>query len=57
MLQGHYLKLEILIIDTLIYENLKKISIAPGEKGQFQNWGSDVFLEEKLFPNLFAIAK
>ena len=38
---------------NLIYENLKKISIAPGEKGQFQNWGSDIFLEEKLFPNLF----
>ena len=39
---------------NLIDESLKKISVAPGEKGQFQNWGSDVFLEEKLFPHLYA---
>ena len=32
---------------------LEKISVAPGEKGNFQNWGEDVFLEEKCFPELF----
>ena len=32
---------------------IEKISVAPGEKGKFQNWGEDVFLEEKCFPELF----
>ena len=32
---------------------LEKISVAPGEKGKFENWGDDVFLEEKCFPELF----
>ena len=32
---------------------LEKISVAPGESGKFQNWGEDVFLEEKCFPELF----
>ena len=36
-----------------INANLQKISVAPGEEGKWQNWGEDVFLEEKLFPKLF----
>ena len=36
-----------------IQANIAKISIAPGEFGNFQNWGEDVFLEEKCFPHLF----
>ena len=32
---------------------LEKLSVAPGEKGKFQNWGEDIFLEEKCFPELF----
>ena len=36
-------------IDT----NLNRFSIAPGQEGKFKNWGSDLYLEEKLFPNLF----
>ena len=32
---------------------LSKVYVAPGEKGTFQNWGSDIFLEEKAFPHLF----
>ena len=32
---------------------LRKISVAPGEKGKFQNWGEDIFLEERCFPDLF----
>ena len=32
---------------------MEKIQIAPGEYGTFQNWGEDVFLEEKAFPHLF----
>ena len=31
----------------------KKLNIAPAEKGEWINWKSDVFLEEKLFPSLF----
>ena len=27
--------------------------MALGEQGKWQNWGSDIFLEEKMFPNLF----
>ena len=45
---------------SFVTENVKKIkkkieeiSVAPGEGGQFRNWGEDVFLEEKLFPQLF----
>ena len=29
------------------------VNLAPAEKGQWINWNSDVFLEEKLFPSLF----
>ena len=36
-----------------IQKNLHKISVAPGEEGKWQNWGEDIFLEEKLFPKLF----
>ena len=36
-----------------IISRLEKISVAPGEKGKFENWGDDVFLEEKCFPELF----
>ena len=36
-----------------IQKNLQKISVAPGEEGKWQNWGEDIFLEEKLFPKLF----
>ena len=32
---------------------IKKVCVAPGEQGQFQNWGEDSFLEEKCFPELF----
>ena len=38
---------------TKVIERIEKISVAPGEKGKFQNWGDDVFLEEKCFPELF----
>ena len=36
-----------------IMNKMKKIFIAPGEFGNFQNWGKDVFLEEKCFPEKF----
>ena len=36
-----------------VSKKMEKISIAPGEHGQFRNWGQDVFLEEKMFPHLF----
>ena len=36
-----------------VQKNLRKIFLAPGEEGSMQNWQSDVFLEEKLFPALF----
>merc|ERR1712082_153007 len=36
-----------------VREKVEKICIAPGEHGQFTNWGEDVFLEEKCFPHLF----
>ena len=32
---------------------VKKIPVAPGEDGKFQNWGEDTYLEEKAFPELF----
>ena len=34
-------------------DRVSKISVAPGETGKFKNWGDDVFLEEKCFPELF----
>ena len=36
-----------------ILKKIEKIQVAPGEKGKFKNWGEDVFLEEKAFPELF----
>ena len=36
-----------------INNQLDKISVAPAEHGRWKNWGSDVFLEEKMFPDLF----
>ena len=36
-----------------ILDKVKKMSVAPGEHGSFSNWGSDVFLEEKAFPEKF----
>ena len=37
----------------MILENTDKILVAPGEFGTFQNWGEDIFLEEKFFPEFF----
>ena len=34
-----------------------KVSVAPGEEGTFQNWGKDIYLEEKCFPHLFPWGK
>ena len=34
-----------------------KINVAPGEGGKFKNWGSDTYIEEKCFPNLFPYGK
>jgi hypothetical protein len=36
-----------------ITDKMEKICIAPGEYGTFQNWGDDIFIEEKCFPHLF----
>ena len=36
-----------------ITKKMEKISIAPGEYGNFQKWGKDIFIEEKCFPHLF----
>ena len=37
----------------IIEAKMEKISVAPGEFGKFQNWGKDVFLEERSFPEKF----
>jgi hypothetical protein len=34
-------------------KKMEKIAVAPGEFGSFQNWGKDIFLEEKIFPEKF----
>ena len=34
-------------------EQMENICVAPGEKGEFQNWNKDLFLEEKCFPEKF----
>ena len=34
-------------------KTLERISVAPGEGGQFVNWSQDVYLEEKMFVELF----
>ena len=36
-----------------VKKNIGKIFVAPGEDRNIQNWQSDIFLEEKLFPALF----
>ena len=36
-----------------IMKKMEKICVAPGEEGGFNNWGKDVFLEEKAFPEKF----
>ena len=36
-----------------VRQKLGKLFLAPGEDGTIQNWQSDIFLEEKLFPALF----
>ena len=38
---------------TVVSRKLEKISIAPGEFGKFENWGDDMFIEEKCFPDEF----
>ena len=38
-----------------IKKKVQSICVAPGEKGTFQNWGEDAFLEEKAFPELFPL--
>ena len=37
----------------VINKNAEKIFVAPGEGGEWKNWKSDLYLEEKLFPALF----
>ena len=36
-----------------VVKKMEKVAVAPGELGNFKNWGSDIFLEEKCFPSLF----
>ena len=36
-----------------IKKKMETISVAPGEAGTFQNWGKEVFLEERCFPEKF----
>ena len=36
-----------------IKKKMEKVSVAPGEFGSFKNWGDDIFLEEKIFPEKF----
>ena len=36
-----------------VSKKMEKICVAPGEKGNFLNWGEDTFLEERCFPELF----
>ena len=36
-----------------INRKMEKVQIAPGEFGEFKNWGEDIYLEEKCFPNIF----
>ena len=44
-------------IPTKNSKRTEKVNVAPGEFGKFQNWGDDIFLEEKCFPNLFPYSK
>ena len=36
-----------------IMDRMEKISVAPGEEGKFENWGDDIYLEERAFPEKF----
>ena len=36
-----------------IMSKMEKMCVAPGEGGGFNNWGDDIFLEEKCFPEHF----
>ena len=36
-----------------IKKNMSKLAVAPGEFGSFKNWGDDIYLEEKSFPEKF----
>ena len=36
-----------------IMKKMEKIQVAPGEFGKFRNWGDEIFLEEKCFPDKF----
>ena len=36
-----------------IFNKMEKVAVAPGEFGSFKNWGEDIFLEEKCFPEKF----
>ena len=36
-----------------ITKKMETISVAPGESGSFQNWGKELFLEERCFPEKF----
>ena len=36
-----------------INKKMEKVQIAPGEFGEFKNWGEDIYLEEKCFPHIF----
>ena len=36
-----------------IVSKMEEICIAPGEHGSFVNWGEDLFIEEKCFPEKF----
>ena len=36
-----------------ISKRMEKLCVAPGEMGSFMNWGDDIFLEEKTFPDKF----
>ena len=36
-----------------VNENCQKIFVAPAESGKWINWEEDVYLEEKMFPQLF----
>ena len=36
-----------------VQKQMEKIAVAPGESGKFQNWGDDIYLEEKMFPEKF----
>ena len=38
-------------------KKMRKVSVAPGELGTFKNWGDDLYIEEKAFPELFPFGR